>query len=102
MKAWLLAGLLLWTAVAQAQSMFRGDASRRGVAPAGATLAGAPKTVKWSFATGARIVSSPVWHARPDLLRQRRWPCLRPGRRAGAPDLALAHRWPGAIDTGGT
>ena len=42
-------------------AMFRGDAAHRGVA-AGA----APRQfhrVKWVFPTGARVVSSPVWHA---------------------------------------
>lgn len=45
---------------AAAQEMFRGDAAHDGVA-AGA----APRQfhrVKWTFATGQRIVSSPTWH----------------------------------------
>ncbi|HWK84969.1 MAG TPA: PQQ-binding-like beta-propeller repeat protein [Caldimonas sp.] len=43
-----------------AQSMFRGDAAHSGVA-----ASSAPRQfhrVKWSFATGQRIVSSPTWH----------------------------------------
>jgi outer membrane protein assembly factor BamB len=41
-------------------AMFRGDAAHRGVA-----VAAAPRQfhrVKWVFPTGARVVSSPVWH----------------------------------------
>lgn len=57
--AWAVAGL--WAAAsapAAAHSMFRGDAAHTG------RLAGeaprAPKKLKWRFATGDRIVSSPV------------------------------------------
>ena len=49
------------TFAVHAQTMFRGDAARRGTTSEAAprTLAG----VKWSFQTGERIVSSPVAHA---------------------------------------
>lgn len=55
-----VAGLAL-AAAAWAQGQFRGDPAHHGVQPAAAprALAG----VKWHFATGARIVSSPVWAA---------------------------------------
>src|SRR4051794_30891143 len=46
---------------AQGQSMFRGDAAHTGV-----TTSAAPRQfhrVKWKFATGDRVVSSPVWQA---------------------------------------
>jgi outer membrane protein assembly factor BamB len=48
-------------ALVEAQTLFRGDAARSGV-----LAAEAPRTqpaVKWSFPTGDRVVSSPVWHA---------------------------------------
>ena len=55
----LFAGLLA-TALVSGQAMFRGDTAHSGV------YAGAgPRQlhgVKWKFATGDRIVSSPVWH----------------------------------------
>lgn len=63
MKAlWLMLALVLplvLPGAAEAQSMFRGDAAHSGVA-ASAAPRQAPK-VKWSFPTGERIVSSPVW-----------------------------------------
>ena len=52
--------LALASSVAGAQAMFRGDPAHHGVA-AGA----APRAfhrVKWVFPTGARVVSSAVWH----------------------------------------
>jgi eukaryotic-like serine/threonine-protein kinase len=55
---WLLAMLFLLPA-AQGQSMFRGDAAHSGIY-ASAAPRQMPR-VKWSFPTGARIVSSPVW-----------------------------------------
>lgn len=55
--------LAVCASAAQAQSMFRGDAARRGVMAAEASVPRTLKGVKWSFATGERIVSSPVWHA---------------------------------------
>jgi outer membrane protein assembly factor BamB len=45
--------------VACSQAMFRGDAAHHG-----ATMDAAPREfhrVKWTFTTGARVVSSPVW-----------------------------------------
>lgn len=54
-----LAAVLLLSLSVHAQSMFRGDAARSGVA-----VSQAPrefKRIKWSFPTGQRIVSSPVW-----------------------------------------
>jgi len=45
---------------APAQDMFRGDAAHHG-----ATASAAPREfhrVKWTFPTGGRVVSSPVWH----------------------------------------
>jgi outer membrane protein assembly factor BamB len=45
---------------AAAQSMFRGDAAHTGVAASQAPRS-MPR-VKWSFPTGQRLVSSPVWH----------------------------------------
>lgn len=45
---------------AAAQGMYRGDAARTGVLPAQAPRQF--RRVKWSFPTGQRIVSSPVWH----------------------------------------
>src|ERR1700720_4014832 len=47
------------TAFCSAQSMFRGDSAHFGVfvGPGSRYLQG----VKWKFATGDRIVSSPVW-----------------------------------------
>lgn len=59
----LWAGLAAWAASAQAVSMFRGDATHRGQMAADAQLPSMVKGVKWSFATGDRIMSSPVWHA---------------------------------------
>lgn len=61
MKALACAGLAcaLLAAPLQAQTMFRGDTAHSGQAAA------APRTlkgVKWSFPTGQRVVSSPVWH----------------------------------------
>ena len=65
MKALALRSLTLGALVAlaplvtQAQAMFRGDAAHRG-----ATTEAAPREfhrVKWTFTTGARVVSSPVW-----------------------------------------
>ncbi|MEJ6023200.1 outer membrane protein assembly factor BamB family protein [Ramlibacter sp. PS4R-6] len=58
-RALLLAAAIAVSLPCVAQSMFRGDASHQGVAPA------APREfhrVKWRFPTGARIVSSAVWH----------------------------------------
>jgi outer membrane protein assembly factor BamB len=55
----LFAGLTL-AVLASAQTMFRGDAAH-----SGAYAGSGPKKlhrVKWKFATGDRIVSSPVWH----------------------------------------
>jgi outer membrane protein assembly factor BamB len=51
---------LLFAALSPAQSMFRGDPAHTGVYPGQGPrqLQG----VKWKFATGDRIVSSPVWH----------------------------------------
>jgi len=46
---------------ANAQAMFRGDPTHRGVMADAAPRA--LKGVKWSFPTGDKIVSSPVWHA---------------------------------------
>lgn len=60
MKQTWMAGLALLACTAQAQEMFRGDAARQGV-----TANAAPRQfhrVKWTFPTGARVVSSPVWH----------------------------------------
>ena len=63
--ALLLAALLstqgLLAPPAFAQSQFRGDATHQGVTASAAPRA--LKGVKWSFATGESIVSSPVWHA---------------------------------------
>jgi eukaryotic-like serine/threonine-protein kinase len=58
-----LAGLLCVAAAlaAHAQSMFRGDATHRGVMDSAAPRS--LKGVKWSFPTGDKVVSSPVWHA---------------------------------------
>ncbi len=55
----LLIGLML-AALCPGQSMFRGDAAHSGVYPGSGPrrLHG----VKWKFATGDRIVSSPVWY----------------------------------------
>ena len=47
-------------AVCQAQSMFRGDANHSGVYSGPAP--GQFHHIKWKFATGDRIVSSPVWY----------------------------------------
>ncbi len=63
MKVLLLAAAVAWASFAQAQSMFRGDASHRGLAAADAALPRTLTGVKWSFATGGPVVSSPVWHA---------------------------------------
>jgi outer membrane protein assembly factor BamB len=55
-----LAGLALHGAARADEPMFRGDAARTGTS-AGA----APREfhrVKWTFPTGGRVVSSPVWH----------------------------------------
>jgi len=52
--------MLVASAGAAAQSMFRGDPAH-----SGSSGAQAPRElggVKWSFPTGDRIVSSPVWH----------------------------------------
>lgn len=51
---------LVWPA--HAQSTFRADAARSGVLADAAPPRRLPR-VRWSFATGERIVSSPVWHA---------------------------------------
>jgi outer membrane protein assembly factor BamB len=48
-----------WHAVAS--SMFRGDAARSGVLPEASPPRALPR-VRWSFPTGDRVVSSPVWH----------------------------------------
>ncbi|MGM9481560.1 outer membrane protein assembly factor BamB family protein [Roseateles sp. NT4] len=54
-------GLAATTALpAAAQGMYRGDAAHTGVLQAQAPRQF--KRVKWSFPTGQRIVSSPVWH----------------------------------------
>lgn len=54
-------GLATTTALpAAAQGMYRGDAAHTGVLQAQAPRQF--KRVKWSFPTGQRIVSSPVWH----------------------------------------
>ena len=54
-------GLAATTALpAAAQGMYRGDAAHSGVLAAQAPRQF--KRVKWSFPTGQRIVSSPVWH----------------------------------------
>ena len=45
---------------AAAQTMFRGDAARTGVAASAAPRT--PPRVKWTFPTGDRVVSSPVLH----------------------------------------
>jgi eukaryotic-like serine/threonine-protein kinase len=60
-RVWVALVLAAFALPAAAQSMFRGDAAHRGVTsePAPRTLAG----VKWSYQTGERIVSSPVWSA---------------------------------------
>ncbi len=54
-----LALLVVPPFAAQAQAMFRGDAARTGVASSQAPREF--KRVKWTFTTGQRIVSSPVW-----------------------------------------
>lgn len=59
MKALVLCLSLLLPLSAAAQSMFRGDANRSGVASS--TAPRQTPQVKWSFPTGDRIVSSPVW-----------------------------------------
>lgn len=59
--AFAAAPLALLPAGASAQSMFRGDAAHTGVA-----ASAAPRQLpreRWRFATGERIVGSPVWHA---------------------------------------
>ena len=59
MRMRLLIALWALAPLCSAQSMFRGDAARSGVYPGSG-----PKKlhgVKWKFATGERIVSSPVW-----------------------------------------
>jgi len=54
-------GLAVATALpAAAQGMYRGDVAHTGVLQAQAPRQF--KRVKWSFPTGQRIVSSPVWH----------------------------------------
>ena len=54
-------GLAAMTArPAAAQGMYRGDAAHSGVLPARAPRRF--RRIKWSFPTGQRIVSSPVWH----------------------------------------
>ena len=61
MKSRAMALLALLACAAQAQETFRGDAARQGV-----TADAAPRQfhrVKWTFPTGGRVVSSPVWHA---------------------------------------
>ena len=78
-----LVGLLV-SGVADAQAMFRGDATHDG-----AYRGDGPRElhrVKWKFPTGDRIVSSPVYQDGVDLLRRRRRQCLRRGRgrRAGS------------------
>ena len=61
MKSLLAAALcLLALADAQPQSMFRGNAAHSGVADSAAPRHAG--RLKWSFPTGARVVSSPVWH----------------------------------------
>lgn len=59
MKALVLCLSLLLPLSAAAQSMFRGDANHSGVASS--TAPRQMPQVKWSFPTGDRIVSSPVW-----------------------------------------
>lgn len=59
MKALVLCLSLLLPLSAAAQSMFRGDAKHSGVASS--TAPRQMPQVKWSFPTGDRIVSSPVW-----------------------------------------
>ena len=57
----LLGGLLaLASHGAHAQGMYRGDVAHRGV-----SADAAPREfhrVRWTFPTGGRVVSSPVWH----------------------------------------
>lgn len=61
MKAlWAAALCLLALTEAPAQSMFRGDAAHSGVSSS--TAPRQAGRLKWSFPTGARVVSSPVWH----------------------------------------
>jgi outer membrane protein assembly factor BamB len=60
-RPWLLLLCAALAPVAFAQSMFRGDAAHSGVL-ASAAPRQAPR-IKWTFPTGDRIVSSPVWHA---------------------------------------
>jgi eukaryotic-like serine/threonine-protein kinase len=55
-----LAAALVTVEPCVAQSMFRGDAARSGVL-AGNAPRSAPR-VLWSFPTGDKVVSSPVWH----------------------------------------
>jgi outer membrane protein assembly factor BamB len=58
-QAW-IGWLALLACATQAQEMFRGDPAHQGV-----TASAAPRQfhrVKWTFPTGGRVVSSPVWH----------------------------------------
>ena len=55
----LVAVVALMPFAARSQAMFRGDAAHHG-----ASADAAPREfhrVKWTFTTGARVVSSPVW-----------------------------------------
>ena len=56
----LAALLALASSTAGAQAMFRGDAAHHGASAA--TAPQAFHRVKWTFPTGARVVSSAVWH----------------------------------------